>query len=207
MKYVKRSGSCNIGSVVGRIDQPRVVLTTTSSSGMVGPPRGSCSLTAPAAHPLPQVHRSSEPWTHTLARVCGDSRAAVNHNSTMCESARAQVRPKITSSYHCLEESRFAIQNLQSVRLQSETTVLCVRCVCGWLQRRRRSAHATPARLEFEGDESQPSVMPRSAADATVQPSCLFGVIAFCVRTCGVSGCRRLTRAAARHRTARVDLM
>ena len=35
------------------------------------------------------------------------------------------------------------------------------------------------ARLEFEGDESQLSVMPRSAADATVQPSCLFGVIAF----------------------------
>ena len=110
MKYVKRSGSRNIRSVAGRIDQPRVVLTTTSSYGMVGPPRGSCSLAAPAAHPLPQVHRSSEPWTHTLARVCGDSRAAVNHNSTTCESARAQVRPKITSSYHCLEESRFAIQ-------------------------------------------------------------------------------------------------
>ena len=83
-------------------------------------------------NPLPQVHRSSEPWTHTLARVCGDSRAAVNHNSTMCESARAQVRPKITSSYHCLAESRFAIQK-SPVGSTPIGDYSVVRALCVWM--------------------------------------------------------------------------
>ena len=142
-----------------------------------------------------QVHRSSEPWTHTLGRVCGDSRAAVRHNSTMCASARAQVWSKITQSCHCIEESISAIQNLQLVRLQSETRALCVCCLRGWLRRRRRSALATSgqARVRRRRQLAEYDAKERRRRNGPAL-LCLFGVIAFASELV-VSGCRRLTRA------------
>lgn len=63
---------------------------------------------------------------------------------------------------------------LQLVRLQSETSVLCVCCVSvdGCMVDGARFMLLL-AGLEAEGDGSSPSAMPRSAAEAIVQPSCV----------------------------------
>jgi len=76
---------------------------------------------------------------------------------------------------------------LQLVRLQSETPALCVRCFCGWLHVDGVRSTLLLARLEFEGDGSSLSAMPRSVADATIPALlCLFGVIAFASELVGV---------------------
>ena len=63
---------------------------------------------------------------------------------------------------------------LQLVRLQSETSALCVCCVSvdGCMVDGARFTILL-AGLEVEGDGSSPSAMPRSAAEAIVQPSCV----------------------------------
>jgi len=122
MKYVKRSGSRNIRSVVGRIRQPRVDLTTTSSSTS---PSGLRLWRGGIQAGLVKLELAP-PWTHTLARVRGDSHAAVSQNSTMCASARAQVRPE---SHRLTTASKRVTPPFNSPVLQSETSALCVRCV------------------------------------------------------------------------------
>ena len=78
---------------------------------------------------------------------------------------------RIASSYHCVEESNSAIQ-FSSTPIGDLSVVRALR-VCGWLHVDGARSTLLLARLEFEGDGSPLSAMPGSAADATVQPSCV----------------------------------
>jgi hypothetical protein len=99
-------------------------------------------------------------WSHTLAQARGDSHAAVSQNSTTCASVRAQVRPK-SPRLTTASKRVFCHPILQLVRLQSETSVLCVCCVSvdGCMVDGARFTILL-AGLEVEGDGSSPSAMP-----------------------------------------------